>query len=376
MGKHTGRHRIRTSFFSGIAVREIRPSYYMADFMRNGIRTRKTFDKLADAQLWCQVKAVELKNAGTSALTITDALRVEVAAAVKKLDGRATITEAVDFWISKHPAGSLESWDETAQRYLAAMREGGRRDVSLVDKQHKFDTLSEALGNAPTLTLDKGDIEAAVRTLAAARGWSPLNADKNIGAGLTLLRFFRGEGRRMHRQDEAPPATWSADQIRVMMHKAESVAPGSVAALAVMTFAGIRPAEALRLTWDMVDIERHTISLMGDVTKTRTTRHVDIPTNLLQWLTRYKGEGQLVRSAGGFRGDREKIMQAAGITAWPNDVLRHTAATMMYAQSGDVNHVCQQLGHVGGANVFLKHYRGLAPKPAEVQAFWRIVNQA
>jgi integrase len=348
----------------------------MADFMRNGIRTRKTFDKLADAQLWCQVKAVELKNAGTSALTINDALRVEVAAAVKKLDGRATITEAVDFWISKHPAGSLESWDETAQRYLAAMREGGRRDVSLVDKQHKFDTLSEALGNAPTLTLDKGDIEAAVRTLAAARGWAPLNADKNIGAGLTLLRFFRGEGRRMHRQDEAPPATWSADQIRVMMHKAESVAPGSVAALAVMTFAGIRPAEAMRLTWDMVDIERHTISLMGDVTKTRTTRHVDIPTNLRQWLTRYKGEGQLVRSAGGFRGDREKIMQAAGITAWPNDVLRHTAATMMYAQSGDVNHVCQQLGHVGGANVFLKHYRGLAPKPAEVQAFWRIVNQA
>ncbi len=376
MGKHTGRHVVKTSHFSGIAVREIRPSYYMADFMRDGIRTRKTFRKLADAKLYCQVKAAEIKNTGTASLAIGDALRVEVAAAVKKLEGRATITEVVDYWLSKHPAGSLEAWSETAQRYIVAMREGGRRDASLRDKESKLGVLAEALQNAPTITLDKGDIEAAVRTLAAARGWAPLNADKHLGAGLTLLRFFRGEGRRMHRQDEAPPSTWTAEQVATLMHTAERVAPGSVAALAVMAFAGIRPAEAMRLTWDMVDIERHTISLMGDVTKTRTTRHVDIAPNLTAWLTAYRGEGQLVRSVGGFRGDREKIMQAAGISAWPNDVLRHTAATMMYAKSGDVNHVCQQLGHVGGANVFLKHYRGLAPKPAEVQAFWNILNQA
>ncbi|MBM4165155.1 MAG: hypothetical protein FJ222_12060 [Lentisphaerae bacterium] len=376
MGKHTGRRVVRTSYFGGIAVREIRDGYYLADFMRDGNRTRKAFGSLNDAKIWCQAKTVELKNSGTSALTIKDALRVEVAAAVKKLAGRATITEAVDFWLSKHPAGNQEPWDATARRYLAAMREGGRRDCSLHDKNIKLNILAEALANAPTVTLDKADIEAAVRTLAPARGWSPRTADMYLGAGLTLLRFFRGEGRRMHRQDETPPATWSADRIRAMMHQAETVAPGSVAALAVMTFAGIRPAEALRLTWESVDIERKTISLMGEVTKTRTTRHVDMAPNLLQWLTRYKGEGPLVRSAGGFRGDRERIMQAIGIEEWPNDVLRHTAATMMYAKSGNVNHVCQQLGHVGGANVFLKHYRGLAPRPAEVEAFWKIVNKA
>ncbi len=373
MSKHSGRHRIPTTFFDGIAVREIRPGYFMADMMRAGQRVRKAFSSIEAAKVWCHTKSLELTNSGTAALTITDALRVEVAAAVKKLDGRATITEAVDFWISKHPAGSLESWDETARRYIVAMREGGRRDVSLLDKQLKFDILSAALGNPPTLTLDKSDVEAAVKRLATERNLSPFTADKYLGAGLTLLRFFRGDCKRMNRQDEAAPSTWSVDQIETLMHTAQRVAPGSVAALAVMTFAGIRPTEALRLTWDMIDIERQTISLMGDVTKTRTTRHVDIPTNLSAWLSAFRGKGPLVRSAGGFRGDREKIMAAAGISAWPNDVLRHTAATMMYAKSGDINHACQQLGHVGGTGVFLKHYRGLAPKPAEVTRFWNIM---
>ena len=371
MSKHSIRHKIPTTYIEGIAIREQRPQCFVVDFMINGIRTRKCFKSVEDATLYARQKRVEIKNQGTSALSITDKMRVEVEEVLKKLEGRVSISEAVDYWLKKHPAGIVENWDQTATRYILAMREGGRREISIAEKQYKFDILSEALNNPATLTLEKIDIENAIERLSQDRDWTSQTAIKYIGAGLTLLRFARGTARRMVKSDEEAPTTWDAQFIATMMQKAEEITPAIVSGLAVMTFAGLRPQEAMRLNWGAVNLEKGLLELSGETTKTRTSRHVKITPNLKQWLLTYSGNGKIIESASKYRREREKLMQAIGITEWPNDVLRHTAATMIYARTKSVDETCYELGHFG-TSMFLKHYKGAAPKPDDVTRFWSI----
>ena len=375
MSKNTKRHKVPTIDIDGIPIREPRPGYFIVDFMRDGIRTRKCYPTLEEAKTYAKAKAVEIRNRGTSALTISDRMRVEVEEVVRKLNGRATITEVVDYWLERHPDGTAEKWKETAARYISTMRENGRRGASLNDKSIKLKILGDGLGDPPTVAVDKKTIEDAVATLAPGRGWSPLTKDKYVNAGVTLIRYYRGEGKRMLKTDETAPITWEAKTIATMMHKAEKVTPAIVPALAVMTFAGLRPTEAMRVGWDAVNFDEGLISLTGEATKTRTTRHVTISPNLRRWLEAYKGEGKLVASPIKYRTEREKLMRALKVKEWPNDVLRHTAATQIYARTKNADKTCSELGHFG-TEMFLKHYKGIAPKPADVDKFWAIAPKA
>lgn len=384
MSKHTKRHETRTGDierttkwkvriieFEGIPIREVRPDYYLVDFMRAGHRTRKCFSSLEDAKVYARQKNIEIKNKGTSALTISDKLRVEVAEAVGKLKGRVTITEAVNYWLERHPDSTAEKWMETANKYIAVMRDADRRERSLYDKISKFGILSDELGNPPTCSLDKKAIEDAVDSLAKERGWCWLSKDKYIGAGLTLLRFYNGECKRKRIIDETTPTTWDADFVSSMLHKAEEVSPSIVATLAVMVFAGVRPTEAMRLGWEAVNLSENIISLDGSVTKTRNNRHVTITPNLREWLVAYTGSGNLVESQKRFLVERKQLMSALGLETWPHDVLRHTAATQIYARTHSVDKTCAELGHFG-TEMFLRHYKGIAPKPDDVAKFWAI----
>jgi integrase len=370
MGKHSGKHRTPTKFIQGIAIREVRPQYYVVDFQIDGRRTRKSFSVFEDAKLYAHSQRLELKNQGTASLSMGDQLRVEVNTLLKQLDGRATLTEAVDFWMEKHPVGILETWDQTAGRYIASMRKADRRESSLLDKELKFKILSDALRNPPTSTVSRSDVDAAVAGLASSRSWSIQTADKYSAAAATLLRFNAGEGRRMRTNVAAAPTIWDAATIATLLHTAEEVAPSIVPVLAVMAFAGLRPAEAMRLDWAAIKAEE--IGLDAGITKTHRTRFVRIESNLKAWLSRYRSAGPLVQSEGHYRRERERVMAAAGITSWPHDVLRHTAATFLYARTGDVEDTCKQLGHFEGSDMFLRHYKGLTPHSDAVDAFWQI----
>lgn len=376
MARHRSRHKVKTTFLHGIAVREVRPGYYLADAMRDGRRVRKAFRSLDDAGVWCQRRAVEIRNHGTAALLFTDRERVEYREAVRALNGRATVADAIQYWIERHPTHGVETWDVAALRYIQGMKAGERREASVLDKKTKLGILGDALADAAPITLDDGDVERAVEALGKSRAWGPVTRRAYRNAGLTLLRFVRGKSKRMSVRDESPPEVWDAATVERLLHAAENVAPDAVAGLAVMAFAGVRPNEVLRLRWEHISLDgdKPTIAMLGDVTKTRATRHVTISPNLAAWLARYRQkEGMLIASAFKMRANRERAMREAGIGTWPKDVLRHTAATMMFAMTGDATYTSAQLGHAGGTQVFERHYRGLIPAPDDVTSFWKII---
>ncbi len=371
MGKHTGRHRIPTSHFFGIAVREIRPDYYMADLMRAGQRVRKAFTSIEGAKVWCHSKSMEMTNSGTAALTITDAMRVEIVELRRMLGDRATLRQCVDFWLTKHPVeADGRTWASVSEEYLTAMSATNRRETSLADKRLKLSILGAAFGQTAMKAIDKADVESKIEELATDRGWSEGSKHAYRGAALTLLRFYSGNGKRMLvKQDDNPPGTWPSSFVERMMHAAEKVTPEIVAPLAVLLFAGCRPTETERLSWDHIRLADRIIMLPGSITKTRRARNVQITDNLHAWLTTYPGTGPLIASPVRFRALREELMKAVGLGAWETDTPRHTCATNMLASKGAVE-TANSLGHSAG--ILLKHYAGNPPLPADVKAFWSI----
>ena len=372
MGKHNKRHSIKTTHFYGFAVRETRPDYFVADRMVNGHRMRKGFININAAKLWCQQKDTEVKNKGAEAVQISDAQRAELTELHKKLEGRnITIAECVDFWLFKHPDDTTgETWTDTAARYIQSMKDANRRPASIRDKEIKLALIGEELGSVLMKTMDNNDLNFALDKITDQKGWTPNTRHSYENAGKTLIRFFNNESKRMVVQhDDNAPETWNAEFIKKILTLSEEHTPQITAGLAIMIFAGLRPAEAMRLEWKQINFDEKIIHLSGMHTKTRTPRNVEISDNLMEWLRAYQSEGEVLPKPTRYRTQREKLMKAVKLEKWIPDTPRHTCATMMYAKHG-ADFVSRNLGH--SITTSFRHYQGNPPTPKQLQRFWSI----
>jgi integrase len=371
MGKHRGRHRIPREEIAGAAVREVRPGYWMVDFQRAGRRVRKCFATLAEAKTWAGAKKIEVVNKGVETLNLSERIRSQALEAERALQGTGyTIMECVNDYLRRHPVTAGETVRQTCDRYLAAMRKEERRPVSIYDKQIKFNLLCKVMGTTPTAAVDETDIVA----WAEAHGGSKKTIHDNANHARSLVRFYERGGKLKDRSNgnEKPPVTWDVATVAKVMTTAESTAPDIVVGLAVMFFAGLRPHEVLRLTWQQIDMAAGVIRLTGEQTKTRAMRHVEIAENLRAWLERYPGSGTVVPSPLRFRVQREAVVEAAKVSGWPVDVARHTFATMHYNAHQDAAKTMAQLGHFGKPETFVKHYKGVPVTPDEAAKYWEI----
>ncbi len=375
MGKHHKRHTVPREEIAGIAIREVRTGYWLVDFQRGGRRVRKAFKKLEEAKTWAESKKQEIVNKGVEVLNLPDKVRAEAMEAMRRLEGTGVgILEAIDDYLRRHPKTGSETVAQTCEKYLAAMRAAGRRPLSLIEKEVKFRSLCAAMGATPTAAVDMAEIEQ----WAHGHGVGKVTTEAYIGAGGSLLQFFRRGCRLKNRRnngDEKPPVTWDVLTVAKVLETAEEIAPDIVPALAVLFFAGIRPHEMLRLTWQQIDLAAGVIRLTGEETKTRTMRNVEISANLGAWLTAYPGKGPVVASPGRYRDQRMAVMKKCGLAAWPVDVARHTFATMHYNAHQNAAGTMAQLGHFGNPQTFVTHYKGIQAPPADVAAYWDIKPQ-
>ena len=368
MGKHSGRKKMPTQYEKGIAIREWRQDYYVVDFQVNNKRVRKGFNDLEKAKVYCREKRVEITNRGTDALSFTDRMRHDSLQAMHLLEGSGvSLLDAVKDYVKRNPKTKGETVEETCTRYLAAMGANGRRKLSIIDKQYKFKALCKDLGTRQTSTLDLTDL----RTWGSQ--FSTGKAAKHITAAKSLLAFFKGELKERRKTDEKPPVTWDVNSVTALFTKAEESKKEIIPAFTVLWFAGLRPNEMLRLTWDQIDLDGKVIRLTGEQTKTRTMRNVTLTDNALKWLQAYRGTGPIISTANRFRTLREEMMKACSITEWPVDVPRHTYATMHYNAHHDAAATMAQLGHFGNSQMFVTHYKGVPVTAADVEAYWRIM---
>ncbi len=106
-----------------------------------------------------------------------------------------------------------------------------------------------------------------------------------------------------------------------------------LAAVGMMLYAGIRPHEVARLSWDEVDLENSTISISAQHSKTGGARLVTIHPPLRRLLAACVSTGSICPPQ--WLRHWRAMRRTAGFSAWVPDVLRHTFASyhLLYFRS-------------------------------------------
>jgi len=141
--------------------------------------------------------------------------------------------------------------------------------------------------------------------------------------------------------------------------------------LAVQTEQGIY-AKGIgeRMEWAAVNLERAVVTVDAAASKVRRRRHVPLEPAAVELLSEaYRLGSTLPLSSGTRRTLCDRMRGVMGWNEWPQDVLRHTAASHLVALHQDVARVALVLGNSPG--VLLTHYRNLVT-PEECAEFWMI----
>ena len=145
--------------------------------------------------------------------------------------------------------------------------------------------------------------------------------------------------------------------------------------LAVQLFGGLRPFEAAQLRWERIHFETHQIEVLGETSKTRETRFVQMEQLLVKWLLPFRAQAGLI--TGPFFAETLRAVKvSAGFTfgddktnPWPTDVLRHCYGSYWLAVHRDRAHLAELMGN--SLEVIKAHYRRAVPQPV-AQAFWKL----
>jgi site-specific recombinase XerD len=139
--------------------------------------------------------------------------------------------------------------------------------------------------------------------------------------------------------------------------------------LTLCLYGGLRPAEAQRLAWDKVNLDRAVVTIDSRDSKTHQVRYVPLSENAVAWLRMAPRKDKFVAPSIQTVRRRRRALAAAIGLEWTQDVLRHTGASMMMAGGKTSAEVTDILGN--SRDMLFKHYRKLATKE-EADAFFGI----
>lgn len=148
------------------------------------------------------------------------------------------------------------------------------------------------------------------------------------------------------REHEVQPLPW--DQLISLLRTAQKPQHSPcMPALGLMLWAGVRPAEVMRLDWADLDWEEQVISLRARHSKTGGCRHVTLHRVLLAWLARFASpppsSGCICPADWCHRWCR--LRREAGILHWQQDALRHTFASYHLKHWHDLERLQEEMGH-------------------------------
>ncbi len=173
--------------------------------------------------------------------------------------------------------------------------------------------------------------------------------------------------------------TLSHGQVEAMLNHALAADLPLLPFLALGLFCGIRPdGELQKLEWRDVELADKIVTIRPEVSKTKRRRFVDLSDNAKSWLETFVARegiqrgrivGDLTESE--LRTHRTANWKAAGLTAWPQQGMRHTYCSNWLAVHKDVNKLVLQSGHDSVDTMWRHYHRGTTE--AAAAAFWVIM---
>lgn len=196
------------------------------------------------------------------------------------------------------------------------------------------------------------------------------------------------EGVKLARPPKAPVVVLNLEESKTLLALADNHPQRDIVLpyLAICLFAGLRPSEAERLTWQDIHFVTGDIHVRRETSKVKEERFVPMEQNLLAWLERcpHRPNGSIigkshqifrqawedVRRLTGYRIGKEPNGGWAEVTkTWPSDVLRHTYGSMWLAVHKSRSELAERMGN--SEAVIKQHYRR-AIREEIARPFWEI----
>jgi integrase len=308
-------------------------------------------------------------------------------AAVAKLDGKATLAEAADYWRRNCDQKIIP---QTLAKACAEIQERRKAEGSSV--QH-LGTLKVYLGQIsaafPEAKIDRitqkdltNFLHSGDRTKLSAR------SRNNLRATLTnLFNFAKGEGylakdrstaadglKRM-KEPRGEVEVFTPTECRQILDVVLEHRPALIPYVVVSLFGGARTAEAKRLDWADVRLtgQNPHIILAASKAKTAARRLLPVHPTLAQWLTPLKKERGPIVTAKRPQETVPALVLSKANLAWKKNALRHSFISYRLAELKNVAEVALEAGN--SPQILFRHYRELVT-PEDAAAFWALTPPA
>lgn len=334
-------------------------SWRVSGIKRDGSRIRENYAELKAAEC----RHSELTNEWLSRQTetviratkLTDDQIHLAEMAFRRLEKDDELTKAIDYWLKhgkKLAVPDSVSLDEAYKQYCEWLdgKECPLREKTKENIRTKAKLFINSTPNVRVCDVTPDTIE----NFLAKRNVSSItrHADKR-----GVSRFFSWCIQRprrwatmnpchevkVHKGEQAPPEILPLKECAALLKAAEAHEKGvCVPYVAVCLFAGLRPNEAMRLEWSQVNLGDKEIRLEGKQTKTGRPRVVAICPTLHAWLKAYENKAFWPKD---LSYDLRQVRAAAKIQTWPHDVMRHTAISHYFRQTGSYGRTAEQFGN-------------------------------
>ena len=359
--------------------------------IRNGRRIQRSFNSKVlakgDVDEHLAHESPEQQDVREHAVTLshlTQHERIDVLEAIDLLKGVASLRDAAAFFIAQH-MGSREprSVNDLFAEYKEAKRKANCREWHLRTIAYRIGKFTEAFGQWEVAEINADQVGRWLDEYQSNRGKAlgPVSRNNFLAYLSAFFNFAVKKGYaainpvekidRVH-VDRPEIAILTPDDVRRLLFAARDHVPDLVPYLAIAVFAGVRPTELQRLTWEAVNFDLHYIHIGGGISKVRNERYVDMEDCLIKWLEPYRQPTGPVVSSDTYTFNRlfNMVRREAGLKdTWSPDSMRHTFASYHAARYERKDKTAMMMGN--SVKMLDRHYRRPLHR-SDTTEFWNI----
>jgi integrase len=351
-----------------------RPHFkFVVNYREAGKRKRKFFEAKEPATAFATFKNAELRKFGVEGAELSSRLRGEAAECVERLTAYGkTLTDATDFLVAHLKASQRSITAATlVEQIIAGKKADGMSERYIQDLRSRLPRFANKFDGQMVATITSAEIDNWLRSLevgpttrnnfrrtlvmmfnhAVARGYATSNPAAKTAKAKVV---------------DSPPGILTVQQTARLL---ESASPDLLPYVAIGAFAGLRRAELERLDWSDVHFDADLSDVAAKKSKRARRRFVKMQPNLREWLIPVRKHSGKV-TPDNFEKQLDAAREAAGITEWPDNGLRHSFASYHLAHFKDAAALALEMGHTDSGMIF-NHYRELV-RPKDAERYWNI----
>lgn len=349
-------------------------------------RVQRFFKTRIEAEEFADRQRERLKAHDVSSLALTENDRIHFQAERDRLArAGATIRAAVDFYLAHHkPLKDPLALSALLERCALAKEMAGMRKRSLQTFRCSCRSFLRGREDREAQAVTKEE----VKTWVLGQGFAPKTQRVYLGDVRALFAWALAENYvganpvagedgfiELATMEEGEIAALDVEQCAALLRTAmlgrtivrtragtgrwtQREEPGGFRPLlgyvAVTLFAGVRPErEAGTMLAAQIDLHGRALIVTARGSKTRQRRVVELSRTAVVWLRLWRRlcPAQSAVVPKNFKRLWKALREQAGLTTWPHDVARHTAATYHYAAHQNTAQLQAWLGHSEGEAV-------------------------